>query len=142
MRVSLVLAVSACCLLLNGCSPLVDAEFHNATGQPIIVTNVAQPEFHASIPSGASAPVDVLVLRSGHPEEFTIAVGGRIWIYRHHTIFLGSVGPEYGQHGPLESRRLHVRVDSGGKIYLLSPSGGPVNQPAGFPIHPDEQQKT
>jgi hypothetical protein len=44
-----IIAVFAC-LLLSGCSPVVDVEFHNATGQLIVVTNLAQPEFHASIP--------------------------------------------------------------------------------------------
>jgi hypothetical protein len=142
MRVVVPVLAAVGCWLLSGCSPVVDVEFHNGTGQPIVVTNVAQPTFHASIPAGGSAPVDVLVLRSGYPEEFTIAAGGRVWIYRHHTIFLGSVGPEYWQHGPLESKRLHVSVDSHGRIYLLSSSGAPVVQPSGFPIHPDEQKKT
>ena len=95
MRAVVPVLAAVGCLLLSGCSPVVDVEFHNGTGEPIVVTNVAQPTFHASIPAGGSAPVEVLVLRSGYPEEFTIAAGGRVWIYRHHTIFLGSVGREY-----------------------------------------------
>jgi hypothetical protein len=143
MRVAFVSLVAlAACVVLCGCSPVVDAEFHNATGLPIIVTNVAQPTFHASIPPGGSAPVDVFVLRAGSPQEFTISAGRRLWVYRHRSIFLSSVGPGYWQLGPMDSRRVHVRVDSHGRIYLLSPPGGAVNQPSGFPIHPDEQQKT
>ena len=136
-----ILAIFAC-MLLSGCSPVVDAEFHNATGQPIVVTNLAQPEFHASIPPGGSAPVNVFVLRSGHPVGFSIASGGRIWIYRHHTRFLASVSLKNWQRGSLESKRLHVSVDSRGQVYLLSPTGAPAGQPSGFPIHPDEQKKT
>ncbi|HEX4713803.1 MAG TPA: hypothetical protein VH164_02635, partial [Ktedonobacteraceae bacterium] len=113
-------------LLLSGCSPVVDAEFHNATGQSIIVTNLAQSEFQAFIPAGGSAPVNVLLSRSGHPVGFSVASGALVWIYRHHTRCLGSVSPEYWQHGPLESKRLHVSVDSRGRIYLLSPSGSSV----------------
>jgi hypothetical protein len=85
-----ILAVFAS-MLLSGCSPVVDAEFHNATGQPIVVTNLAQPEFHASIAAGGSAAVDVFVLRSGHAVGFSISSRGRAWVYRHHTRFLASV---------------------------------------------------
>jgi len=136
-----ILAVFAC-VLLSACSPVVDAEFHNATGQPIVVTNLAQPEFQASIPAGGSAAVNVFVLRSGHAVGFSIANGGRVWVYRHHTRFLASVSPENWQRGPFESKRLHVSVDSRGRVYLLSPSGSLAGQPSGFPIHPDEQKKT
>ncbi len=136
-----ILAVFAC-MLLSGCSPVVDAEFHNATGQPIVVTNLAQAEFHASIPPGGSAPVNVFVLRSGHPVGFSIASDGQVWIYRHHKRFLASVSPQNWQSGPFDSKRLHVSVDSRGRVYLLSPSSAPVVQPSGFPIYPDEQKKT
>jgi hypothetical protein len=142
MRTRVVALAAASCALLSGCSPVVDAEFHNVTGQPIVVTNLAQPAFHASIPAAGSAPVDIFVLRSGSPVGFTIATAGHVWIYRHHTRFLGSVSPHYWERGPFESKRLHVSVDSRGRIYLLSSSGGPVGQPAGFPVHPDEQKKT
>jgi hypothetical protein len=136
-----ILAVFAS-MLLSGCSPVVDAEFHNATGQPIVVTNLAQPEFHASIAAGGSAAVDVFVLRSGHAVGFSISSRGRAWVYRHHTRFLASVSPENRQRGPFESKRIHLSVDSRGRIYLLSQSGAPAVQPSGFPIHPDEQKKT
>ena len=136
-------AFAACvCVLLSGCSPLVDAEVHNATRRPIVVTNLGQPAFHASIPPGSSAPVDIFVMRAGHPPGFSVASGSRVWFYRTHSRFLASVSREYWQHGPLESQRLHVSVDSRGRIYLLSPSGAPLSQPVGFPIHPDEQKKT
>jgi hypothetical protein len=138
----LALGASAGCALLSGCSPVVDAEFHNAIGRPIIVTNVAQPAFHASIPAGGSAPVNVFVLRAGYPQEFSIASGSRVWIYRRHSRFLAGARPEYWQRGPFESKRLHVSVDSRGRIYLRSSSGAPISQPAGFPLYPDGQQKT
>ena len=86
--------------------------------------------------------MDIFVMRAGHPPGFSVASGSRVWIYRTHSRFLASVSREYWQHGPLESQRLHVSVDSGGRIYLLSPSGAPLSQPVGFPIHPDEQKKT
>ena len=136
------LAALAACVLLSGCSPLVDAEVHNATGRPIIVTNLGQPAFHASILPGGSAPVDIFVMRAGYPAGFSVASGSRVWIYRTHSTFLASVSRQYWKHGPLESQRLHVSVDSRGRIYLLSSSGAPVSQPAGFPVHPDEQKKT
>ena len=135
-------AALTACLLLSSCSPLVDAEVHNATGRPIIVTNLGQPAFHASIPPGGSAPVDIFVMCAGYPAGFSVASGRHVWIYRTHSTFLASVSRQYWKHGPLESQRLHVSVDSRGRIYLLSSSGAPVSQPAGFPVHPDEQKKT
>ncbi len=136
------LAALAACVLLSGCSPLVDAEVHNATDRAIVVTNLAQPAFTASIPPAGSAPVDIFVMRAGYPAGFSVASGSRVWIYRTHSRFLASVSRQYWKHGPLESQRLHVSVDSRGRIYLLSPSGAALSQPAGFPIHPDEQKKT
>ena len=120
------LAALAACVLLSGCSPLVDAEVHNATGRPIIATNLGQSAFHASIPPGGSAPVDIFVMRAGYPAGFSVASGSRVWIYRTHSTFLASVSRQYWKHGPLESQRLHVSVDSRGRIYLLSSSGAPV----------------
>ena len=136
------LAALTVCVLLSGCSPLVDAEVHNATGRQIVVTNLGQPAFHASIPPGGSAAVDIFVTRAGYPVGFSVASSSRVWIYRTHSRFLASVSRDYWQHGPLESQRLHVSVDSRGRIYLLSPSGAALSQPVGFPIHPDEQKKT
>jgi hypothetical protein len=137
-----VLATLVVCVLLSGCSPLIDAETHNATGRPIIVRNLEQPAFHASIAPGGSAPVDIFVMRSGYPAGFSVASGDRVWIYRTHSKFLASVSRQYWERGPLEAQRLHVSVDSRGSIYLLSRSGAPLGQPVGFPIHPDEQKKT
>jgi hypothetical protein len=128
--------------ILGGCSPLVDVAFHNRTGQRIVVRNDASPGFEASIPPGASTPVDVLVLRPAYPNQFTITTPSHAWVYQHHLRLLGSLSREYWEHGPFESKRLHVSVDSRGRIYLLSSSGTPISQPAGFPIHPDEQKKT
>ena len=137
-----VLFALGACVLLSGCSPLVDAQIHNATGRSIVVTNLGQPGFHASIPPGGSAAVDIFVMRAGYPADFSVTSGSRVWIYRTHSRFLASVSRQYWEHGPLESQRLHVSVDSRGRIYLLSPSSAPLNQPVGFPIHPDEQKKT
>src|SRR4029077_6865943 len=133
------LAALGTCVLLSGCSPLVDSEVHNAPGRLIVVTNLGQPAFHASIPPGGSAAVDIFVMRAGYPAGFSVASGSGVWIYRTHTRFLASVSRQYWQHGPFESQRLQIRVDSRGRIYLLSPSGAALSQPAGFPIHPDEQ---
>ncbi len=137
-----VLAALGACLLLSGCSPLVDAEIHNATGRSIVVTNLGQPAFHASILPGGSAAVDIFIMRAGYPAGFSVASSGRVWIYRAHSRFLASVSRQYWEHGPFESQRLHLSVDSRGRIYLLSPSGAPLIQPVGFPIHPNEQKKT
>jgi len=143
MRVPfLPLAALAACALLSGCSPLVDAEVRNATGKPMVVTNLAQPAFHASIAPGGSASVDIFVMRAGYPAGLSVASGSRVWTCRTHSTILASVRRQYWEHGPLESRRLHVSVDSHGRIYLLSPSGASLSQPVGFPIHPDEQKKT
>jgi len=84
----------------------------------------------------------VLVLRPGYPNQFSISTRSHVWIYRHRLRLLGSVSRDYWEHGPFESQRLHVRVDSRGRIYLVSPSGAPVRQPAGFPVQPDEQKET
>jgi hypothetical protein len=73
-----VLGALGACVVLSGCSPLVDAEVHNATGGPIVVTNLAQREFHASIPPGGSAPVDIFVMRGNYPVGFSIASGSRV----------------------------------------------------------------
>jgi hypothetical protein len=129
MHTLLLAFATVSCLLLSGCTPVVDAEFHSASGEPIVVTNIAQPLFQASIPPGRSAPVDIFMSRSGHPVGFSIATGRRVWLYRHHIRFLASVSPEYWERGPFESKRLHVSVDSHGSIYLLSSSGTPTSQP-------------
>jgi hypothetical protein len=140
-RVSTALCASLA-FVLGGCTPVVDVAFYNATGQPIVVRNDASPGFEASIPAGASAPVDVLVLRPGYPNEFTITTPNHAWVYQHRLRLLSSVSREHWENGPFDSKRLHVRVDSRGNIYLLSSSGSPISQPAGFPIHPDGQKKT
>ena len=85
--------------------------------------------------------MDIFVMHAGYPVGFSVASGNRVWIYRTHSRSLASVSRHYWEHGPLESQRLHVSVDSRGRIYLLSSSGTPISQPAGFPIHPDEQKK-
>src|SRR5437870_12780623 len=93
------LAALAACVLLSSCSPLVDAEVHNATGQPIIVTNLGQPAFHASIAPGGSASVDIFVMRAGYPAGFSVASGSHVWIYRTLSTFLARVFRHYWQPG-------------------------------------------
>jgi hypothetical protein len=134
------IAMTVPCLALSGCSPLVDAEFQNATGQSIIVINRGEPAFHVAIPAGSSAVLDIFVSRSPHRPEFSISSAGRVWLY--HSQSLTGLGWDYWERRPLESKRLHVSVDSHGRIYVLSPTGTTVAQPPGFPIHPDEQKKT
>ena len=129
-------------LALTSCTPVVDVAFYNATGQPIVIRNDASPRPGVSIPPGAAVPADILVLRSGYPNQFTITTPSHAWVYQHHLRLLGSVRRDYWEHGPSDSRRLHVSIDSRGRIHLLSSSGTPVPQPAGFPISPDVQKKS
>jgi hypothetical protein len=136
----LLIGIAASCVVLSGCSPKVDAEFQNATGQPIVVTNRGEPAFHVAIPAGASAALDIFVSRSPHRPDFSVSSAGRVWVY--HSETLTRLGWDYWERRPLEAKRLHVSVDSRGRIYLLSTSGAFIAQPSGFPIHPDEQKKT
>jgi hypothetical protein len=132
MRARLVLIAASSCFLLSCCSPLVDAEFQNATGQPIVITNRGEPAFHVGIPAGGAAALDIFVSRSPHRPEFSVSTAGHVWVYQ--SQFLTSLRWDYWERRPFEAKRLHVSIDSRGKIYLLSPSGAPVNQPRGFPV--------
>ena len=129
--VMIAIAASSC-LMLTGCSPIVDAEFQNATGQPIIVTNLGEPAFQVTIPAGGSAALDIFVSCSPHWSDFFIKSAGRVWLY--HSGSLIGLGWDYWERRPFEAKRLHVSVDGRGKIYLLSPSGASMSQPSGFPV--------
>ena len=130
------IAMAASCLVLSGCSPVVDAEFQNATDQPIVVTNRGDPAFHVAIPAGGSAALDIFVSRSPHRPDFSISSAGRVWLY--HSGSLTGLGWDYWQRRPFDAKRLHVSIDTRGRIYLLSPSGASISQPHGFPIMPEK----
>ena len=131
-----VIGMAASSLVFGGCSPLVDAEFQNATGEPIVVINRGEPAFHVAIPAGGSAALDIFVSRSPHRPDFSISSAGRVWLY--HSRPLTGFGWDYWERRPFEAKRLQVSVDSGGKIYLLSPSGASISQPRGFPVVPEK----
>jgi hypothetical protein len=131
-----VIGMAASCFVLGGCSPVVDAEFQNATGEPIVISNLGEPAFHVAIPASGSAALDIFVSRSPHRPEFSISSAGRVWVY--HSTSLTGLGWDYWERRPFEAKRLNISIESGGKIYLLSPSGASITQPRGFPVVPEK----
>jgi hypothetical protein len=130
------ISLAASCVLLSGCSPVVDAEFQNATSQPIVVTNRGELAFQVTIPAGGSATLNIFVSRSPQRPDFSISSSGRVWLY--HSSSFSELGWVYWERRPVEGKRLHVSVDARGRIYLRSPSGASVSQPRGFPILPEK----
>jgi hypothetical protein len=123
-------------MVLSSCVPLYDVSVLNDTGSDItVIMPVGRPE-QIHIPRGAAVPVDLLVARAGQPEQFVVVCGSHRWRYSRYMDTFGVPGYPLREHRSLGAVRIHARIDSRGRVYLLSPTDSPVPQPAGFPLHP------
>ncbi len=126
----------AAVLALGSCVPLYDVSLLNDTGRAItVIIPGARPE-QIQIPRGAAAPIDILVARAGLPEQFVVVSGSHRW---HYSRYMDTFGvPDYSlrEHRSFGAVRIHARIDSRGRVYLLSPTDSRVAQPAGFPLDP------
>jgi hypothetical protein len=130
----------AAILVLGSCIPQYDVSLFNDTGSDIIAIMPGGRPEQFRIPLGASAPVGILFAHAGQPEQFIVVGGSHRW---HYSRYMDTFGiPRYAlrEHRSFGAVRIHARVDSRGRVYLLSPTDSPVAQPTGFPIHPDWHQ--
>ena len=118
-------------LLLSSCSPASLIDLYNDSGDTIVITAL---DHSVSVPPHSSTQFDFVLARDQHWESVTVSRRGKTWRYPQK--LFGRIPWESWQRGPFESRRAFVSVDSHGRIYLRSPSGAPISQPAGFPLSP------
>jgi hypothetical protein len=120
-------------LLLSSCSPASLIDLYNDSGDTIVVTAL---DHSISVPPHSSTQFDFVLARGQHWESVTVTKRGKTWRYPQR--LFSRIPWESWQRGPFESRRAFVSVDSHGRIYLRSPSGALISQPAGFPLSPEK----
>jgi hypothetical protein len=135
-RVIRLLGSLAAVIMLGSCTPIYDVSLLNDTGTDItIVMPGGRPE-PVHIARGTAAPVDILIAHAGQPEEFIVVSGSHRWRYSRYMDSFGAPGYSVREHRSFGAVRIHARIDSRGRVYLLSPADSPVAQPKGFPLHP------
>jgi hypothetical protein len=122
--------------MLGSCTPIYDVSLLNDTGTDITVIMPGGRAEQVRIARGTAAPIDILIAHAGQPEQFVVVSGPRRWHYSRYMDTFGIPGYSLREHRSFGAVRIHARIDSGGRVYLLSPTDSPVAQPAGFPIHP------
>jgi hypothetical protein len=137
----LFLISAATCLMLSDCTPLQDIELYNDSGEDIVVRGVAGAEHTVSIARGTSKSLDLLVIRIGQPKTLSINTPTGSWSYSHHQQAFGRIPPPLWHGRAFGARCAYARIDSHGRIYLLSPQAHgrapeSIEQPPGFPIKP------
>ena len=135
-RVIRFLGSMAVVILLGSCTPIYDVSVLNDTGTDITVIMPGGRPEQVHIPRGTAAPVDILIAHAGQPEQFVVISGSRRWHYSRYMDTFGVPGYALREHRSFGAVRIHARIDSRGRVYLLSPTDSPVPQPAGFPIQP------
>ncbi len=128
----------AALMALTSCVPLYDVSLLNDTGSDITVIMLGGIPEQVHIPRGSAAPVDILVARAGQPEQFVVVSGSHRWPYSRYMDTFGVPGYSLREHRSFGAVRIHARIDSRGRVYLLSPTDLPVAQPTGFPITPND----
>jgi hypothetical protein len=147
MRACVAFLLLTTCSFLSGCMPIWDIELYNDTGHDIVVNGASRLEKAIIIPQGTSKPLDINAIESRQPEKVSIGSSTTSWSYPHlHQLFSSLVRTPSGlwrERGfPFGAFRSFARIDSRGRIYMLSPpqnNGGPqllARQPAGFPLKP------
>ena len=145
MRVRLALLSMAACGVLTGCMPLWQIELRNDTGEDIAVIGSAGPKDSIVVPRGSSKALDLAMGQDDYSERFSVKTSSTSWSYPRfhkllHSLVRASLWQE--QSFPFGVFRAFARIDTQGRIYLLSPpkgGSGPqllTPQPAGFPLKP------
>jgi hypothetical protein len=120
-------------LILQDCSPASLVELYNDTGSSIIVTAL---DHSVSVPPKSSTEFPVVLARGQHWESVTVAARGKTWRYPQK--LFARIPWESWQRGSFESRRVFVRLDLRGQIYLSSATRVAITQPPGFPLRPEK----
>ncbi len=124
-------------VILTSCVPLYDVSLLNDSGSDITVVMPGGRPEEIRIPRGATAAADILIARDGHPEQFSVVSGSHRWHYSRYMHIFGMPGFDLREHRHFGAVRIHTRIDSRGRVWLLSPTDSPVPQPTGFPLRPE-----
>ena len=122
-------------LLLSGCVPADYLNLFNATGEEITVV-MDKSQRAITIAPGAAVDFSPIHLPG---ERIVIRTAKRSWHYSPDRLF---APPGFAQ-SHIMVIRAFARIDSRGRIYLLSPPrnrGAPQEtaQPSGFPVNPSK----